>query len=83
MDEDYENAGEMLSFHRKFKRQPQTSEDIFVNHEVVQTVQREPTGPAPPGKEHKHIYRSYNLHVAEVLCIKKIEYKTENFLQTV
>lgn len=45
--------------------------------------QREPTGPTPSGKEHKHIYRYYNVHVAEVLCINQTKNRTENFIQIV
>ncbi|CAI5679842.1 unnamed protein product [Oreochromis niloticus] len=51
MDEVYENTVEILGCHRKFKREPQISEDIYLNQEVIQTVQREPTGPAHPGAE--------------------------------
>lgn len=60
MDDVYENTEEVLGCRRKFQREHQTVEDIYVNHEVIQTVQCKTTGPSPPGKKHKPIYRYYN-----------------------
>ncbi|XP_019215230.2 CD209 antigen-like protein C isoform X1 [Oreochromis niloticus] len=51
MDEVYVNTEEVLGCRRKSKREHQTAEDIYMNHEVIQTVQRKTTGPAPPGSE--------------------------------
>ncbi|CAI5679846.1 unnamed protein product [Oreochromis niloticus] len=51
MDEVYANTEEVLGCHRKFKSEHQTSEDIYMNQEVIQTVQHETIEPAPPGAE--------------------------------
>lgn len=60
MDAVYASTDEVLACRRKSKREHQTVEDIYVNHEVIQTIQRKTTGPSPPGKNHKSIYRYYN-----------------------
>uniref|UniRef100_A0AAZ1XFF6 C-type lectin domain-containing protein n=2 Tax=Oreochromis aureus TaxID=47969 RepID=A0AAZ1XFF6_OREAU len=51
MDGVHENTEEVLGCRRKSKREHKTAEDIYMNHEVIQTVQRKTTGPAPPGPE--------------------------------
>ncbi|XP_039880701.1 CD209 antigen-like protein C [Simochromis diagramma] len=51
MDAVYASTDEVLACRRKSKREHQTVEDIYVNHEVIQTIQRKTTGPSPPGSE--------------------------------